>query len=122
MMSDRTKSALVDTLLVGSVALLLAFFYVPIITLVVFSFTGSRMLTLPIETWSTEWYPALFAKGDFIPALKNSALIAAITTIFATVLGAAGPSPGSASASGCRPSSAPSPSRRCSFRSSCSAW
>lgn len=90
MMSDRTKSALIDTLLVGSVALLLAFFYVPIITLVVFSFTGSRMLTLPIESWSTEWYPALFAKGDFIPALKNSALIAAITTVFATALGTAG--------------------------------
>ncbi|SHO63424.1 spermidine/putrescine transport system permease protein [Pseudoxanthobacter soli DSM 19599] len=90
MVSDRFKSALIDIVLVGSVALLLVFFYVPIVTLVVFSFTGSRMLTLPIETWSTEWYGALLAKPDFLPALTNSAMVAAISTVFVTVLGTAG--------------------------------
>lgn len=89
-MSDRSRSILIDVLLVGSVALFLAFLYVPIVTLVVFSFTGSRMLTLPIESWSTEWFGALLARPDFFPALKNSTLVATISMIFATVLGTAG--------------------------------
>lgn len=89
-MSDRSKSILVDVLLLGSVALFLAFLYAPIVTLMVFSFTGSRMLTLPIESWSVEWFGALLARPDFFPALWNSTLVAAVTTVFATVLGTAG--------------------------------
>lgn len=47
MMSQRMRNALVDTMLVGTVVLLLVFFYAPIATLVAFSFTSSRVLTRP---------------------------------------------------------------------------
>ena len=90
MISERLKNALVDTFLVGTVALLILFFYVPILTLVAFSFTGSRVLTFPIEGFSLQWYGELFRKPDFLPAVANSAIVAAISTIFATILGSAG--------------------------------
>ncbi|UNK40686.1 ABC transporter permease (plasmid) [Shinella sp. H4-D48] len=89
-MSQRMRNALVDTTLVGSVVLLLIFFYAPIATLVAFSFTSSRVLTLPIESFSLQWYGELFNKPDFFPAVLNSATVAAVSTIFATVLGTAG--------------------------------
>ena len=90
MISERLKNALVDTFLVGTVALLILFFYVPILTLVAFSFTGSRVLTFPLEGFSLQWYGELFRKPDFLPAVANSAIVAAISTIFATILGSAG--------------------------------
>lgn len=90
MMSQRFKNALVDTMLVGSVVLLIAFFYAPIVTLVAFSFTSSRVLTFPIEGFSLEWYGELVRKPDFLPAVINSAMVAAISTVFATLLGTAG--------------------------------
>lgn len=89
-MSPRFKNAAVDTALVGSIVLLLLFFYLPIATLVAFSFTSSRVLTLPIEGFSFVWYGELFRKPDFLPAVVNSAVVAAISTVFATALGTAG--------------------------------
>ncbi|WP_137935077.1 ABC transporter permease [Mesorhizobium comanense] len=90
MISERLKDRFVDILLVGAMALLILFFYVPIVTLVVFSFTDSRVLTFPIEGFSLEWYGELFRKPDFLPAVANSAIVAAISMVFATVLGSAG--------------------------------
>lgn len=90
MISERLKNTLVDTFLVGTVALLIFFFYVPILTLVAFSFTGSRVLTFPIEGFSLQWYGELFRKPDFLPAVANSAIVATISTLFATILGSAG--------------------------------
>lgn len=90
MMSQRFKNTAVDTFLIGTVVLLVLFFYVPIVTLVAFSFTSSRVLTFPIEGFSLEWYGELIRKPDFFPAVINSALVAAISTVFAAVLGTAG--------------------------------
>jgi spermidine/putrescine transport system permease protein len=90
MIPERLKDRVVDVFLVGTMALLILFFYVPILTLVVFSFTDSRVLTFPIEGFSLEWYGELFRKPDFLPAVANSAIVAAISTVFATVLGSAG--------------------------------
>lgn len=90
MMSQRFKNAIVDTALVGSVVLLLLFFYAPIVTLVAFSFTTSRVLTFPIEGFSLQWYGELLSKPDFFPAVINSATVAAISTVLASVLGTAG--------------------------------
>ncbi|KRB30802.1 MULTISPECIES: ABC transporter permease [Mesorhizobium] len=90
MIPERLKDRVVDVFLVGTMALLILFFYVPILTLVVFSFTDSRVLTFPIEGFSLEWYGELFRKPDFLPAVANSAIVAAVSTVFATVLGSAG--------------------------------
>ncbi|MCJ7994023.1 ABC transporter permease [Rhizobium cremeum] len=90
MMPEHFKNRAISALLVGSMLALLVFLYIPIVTLVAFSFTGSRVLTLPIESLSLEWYGELWRKPDFLPAVINSAVVAATTTVFATLLGTAG--------------------------------
>lgn len=83
----RLRGRLIDLVLYGSVALILAFFYIPIVTLVAFSFTDSRFLVLPFPGLSLRWYGALFEQRDFLTALTNSAIIAAAVTLAATLLG-----------------------------------
>jgi spermidine/putrescine transport system permease protein len=86
----RLELHLINAVLYGSVAGVLVFFYIPILTLVAFSFTESRFLTFPIESYSLRWYGELFASNDAWPALRNSALLASAATVLATVLGTGG--------------------------------
>lgn len=90
MKPQPVRRAVVDAGLVGSMLALIVFFYIPIVTLVAFSFTSNRVLTFPPEGFSLEWYGELFRKPDFLPAVVNSALVAAVSTVFATLLGTCG--------------------------------
>ena len=78
-----------NTVLYGSVAAVLLLFYVPIFTLILFSFSDSRFLFFPIDSFSIRWFGELFQSRDFLPALRNSAVIAMFSTLAATVLGTA---------------------------------
>mgnify|MGYP000489454935 CR=1 FL=1 len=90
MSMHRLETHLANILLYGSVAAVLVFFYIPIATLIVFSFTESRFLSFPITSFSLRWYGELFASKDFWPALTNSALLAFVSTVFATLFGIGG--------------------------------
>ncbi len=85
----RFETRLANFILYGSVIITLVFFYIPIATLVAFSFTESRFLTFPIEGFSLKWYGALFAEKNFLPALWGSLKLAFIVTILSTILGCA---------------------------------
>ena len=66
--------------------LVLAFLYLPVAVLVVFSFSASRYAAV----WggvSTRWYATLFANREIGHALVNSLVIAAATAAVATLLG-----------------------------------
>jgi len=63
-----------------------AFLYVPIISLVVFSFNESRLVTV-WGGFSTKWYGALFGNQQIIGAALLSLRIAAIAASIAVVLG-----------------------------------
>ena len=89
-MNDRLEKRLADIVLYGSVAAVLVFFYIPIATLILFSFTESRFLSWPIPGFSLRWYGELLADRSFWSALGNSAVLAVLATLFATVLGLAG--------------------------------
>jgi spermidine/putrescine transport system permease protein len=89
-MTDRVEKRLADIVLYGSVFAVLIFFYIPILTLILFSFTKSRFLSWPIPGFSTRWYGELLADRDFWSSLGNSALLAVLTTLFATLLGIGG--------------------------------
>ena len=78
---------LANTILYVTMAAALIFFYVPIFTLIVFSFQKGRYLTLPFEGVSLRWYVQLFHNDIALNALWNSTLIAAIAMLIATVLG-----------------------------------
>ena len=71
---------------VASLALGLAFLYLPIISLVVFSFNSSRQVVV-WEHASLHWYEVLMKDAMLLGALKRSLWVAFLTTILAVVLG-----------------------------------
>ena len=63
-----------------------AFLYAPIVSLVVFSFNESRLVTV-WTGFSTQWYAALFNDSQIVEAAMLSLQIAAVSATIATVLG-----------------------------------
>jgi spermidine/putrescine transport system permease protein len=75
--------------LAGWTSVVLAFLYLPIAVLVVYSFNSSR-LNIVWEGFTLRWYGALWANGPLLEALQNSLIIAAVTTAASIVIGTAG--------------------------------
>lgn len=69
-----------------SLALMLLFFYGPIIVMMVFSFNDSRSLTA-WNGFSTRWYEDLFSNRNMLEAVKTSVSIAVVATIISTAVG-----------------------------------
>ncbi len=67
--------------------LYLAFLYVPVMFLPLFSFNESAFIAFPIEQFSTKWYVELFDNEPIFAALMNSIKVGAVTSIVATILG-----------------------------------
>src|SRR5690554_2073265 len=73
-------------LLIALLVLGYAFLYLPIISLVVYSFNESRLVTV-WGGFSTKWYVELFQNGPLLRAAGLSIKIAAINATIAVVLG-----------------------------------
>jgi putrescine transport system permease protein len=71
---------------VTSIALGLAFLYLPILILVIYSFNASRLVTV-WGGWSTRWYVSLLGNEAMLNAAWISLRIAFLTACTATVLG-----------------------------------
>jgi putrescine transport system permease protein len=71
---------------VTAVALGLAFLYLPIAILVIYSFNASRLVTV-WGGWSTRWYAELLADGAMLESAGVSLRLAALSASAATVLG-----------------------------------
>jgi putrescine transport system permease protein len=69
-----------------SIALGLAFLYLPILILVIYSFNASRLVTV-WGGWSTRWYVSLLGNEAMLAAAWISLRIAFLTACAATVLG-----------------------------------
>lgn len=63
-----------------------AFFYVPILSMIVYSFNSSRLATV-WGGFSTKWYVSLMSNGQVSAALILSVKIALISATMATILG-----------------------------------
>ena len=66
--------------------LMLLFFYGPIIMTVVFSFNDSRSLT-SWSGFSMQWYEKLWESRDMMDAVRNSVVIATISTFVSVIVG-----------------------------------
>jgi spermidine/putrescine transport system permease protein len=86
-MSHRLEARLVEIILHGSVAAALIFFYIPIFTLIAFSFHEGRYLILPFDGFSLDWYGKLLENANARVALINSTVIAFATMIASTIFG-----------------------------------
>src|SRR4030081_1444107 len=71
---------------IGSVALGLAFLYLPIVILVIYSFNGSRLVTL-WGGWSTRWYAELLNDSALLESAWVTLRIALLSATVATLLG-----------------------------------
>jgi len=61
----------------------------PILVMILYGFndSGPKRVSFRWLGFTTEWYSRLFEKPDLTAALKNSLIIATISTILATILG-----------------------------------
>lgn len=74
------------TLTITLIALVLMFFYAPIVSLMVFSFNESRSLT-SWSGFSLKWYQALFENREMMSAITTTLSIALLSTLASTVVG-----------------------------------
>lgn len=63
------------------------FLIVPLIAIIPVSFSSGSFLSYPLPGFSLQWYEKVLQPDPWIYALKNSAIIAVCSTIFATALG-----------------------------------
>jgi spermidine/putrescine transport system permease protein len=78
-----------DVVAIAFVALVLAFLFLPVAIVVLFSFNDASSTSLPFRGFSVRWYEAAFANELFVTSLKNSVIVAlsaaAITGTIGTV-------------------------------------
>jgi spermidine/putrescine transport system permease protein len=69
------------------VALIFAFVFAPIIFSLIFSFNSQRFPTIPLGSFTTQWYAKIFADPDVWEAALNSLIVSTSTAVIATFLG-----------------------------------
>lgn len=79
-------SGLTERLLGLNAWLVFAFFYLPIVVLVIFSFNDSQRVGI-WGGFTFRWYGEMFRNAAVMSALWNSVIIAVVSTAVATVLG-----------------------------------
>src|SRR6185312_15570057 len=67
--------------------LVVLFLYLPIAILLIFSFNNSEVPSFPLSGFTLHWYHQFLSNGDLKGALQTSAIIAAISSVGAVVLG-----------------------------------
>jgi spermidine/putrescine transport system permease protein len=67
--------------------LTVVFLYAPIVILLIFSFNDAAVPTFPLSGFTFRWYRAFLENGDLRGALETSAIIAALSSVGAVVLG-----------------------------------
>ncbi|MFI6807728.1 ABC transporter permease [Streptomyces luteogriseus] len=67
---------------------ILLFLALPIVVILVTSFSDNAFAAFPPQTWTLNWYKALFADGSKWPAaLTLSAFVACLSTLFSLIIG-----------------------------------
>ncbi|PNG21315.1 ABC transporter permease [Streptomyces cahuitamycinicus] len=82
----RTLAGRISLTAVATVILL--FLALPIVVILVTSFSNNAFAAFPPDSWTLGWYKTLFADGSKWPAaLSMSALVATISTVFSLIIG-----------------------------------
>ena len=68
-------------------ALIVVFLYAPIVVLLIFSFNDSALPTFPLSGFTLRWYHQFLTNPDLQDALKTSAVVAALSSVGAVILG-----------------------------------
>jgi spermidine/putrescine transport system permease protein len=65
----------------------LAFLYIPVLFLPLFSFNDSIYVAFPLKGFTTAWYESMLGNEPMHAALMNSIKVGAVTSVVATILG-----------------------------------
>jgi len=68
-------------------ALFVLFLLAPLALVILFSFTDRTISNFPINALSLQWWDAMLANPQFLPALKNSLIIGATVGLSSAVIG-----------------------------------
>ena len=71
----------------GFFSLVVAFLYAPIVILLIFSFNNSDVPSFPLSGFTLHWYGQFLHNWDLHAALEASAIVAALSSLGAVVLG-----------------------------------
>ena len=71
------------------ILLVFAFLYVPIVIIIIYSFNSTKS-NVVWGGFTLDWYNTLFNDDNVITALKNSLMIAIISTIISAIVGTVG--------------------------------
>lgn len=69
------------------VSLVMAFLYLPIWILIIYSFNDNRTLTWPLTGFTTHWYEQLFQNEQLLTAIGNSFYVATCSTCLTLLVG-----------------------------------
>ncbi len=81
------KDGLISFLLKAYLLVLFLFVFTPIIASVIFSFNSDRFPTIPLGSFSLEWYQLIINDPDIAEAAVTSIIVAICTSILATFIG-----------------------------------
>jgi len=65
----------------------LAFLYLPLVVLVLFSFNSNDITVLPLTGWTLDWYHRAFQNAFMLDALKNSFVVAGAAIVISQIIG-----------------------------------
>ncbi|MFJ8050322.1 ABC transporter permease [Streptomyces luteogriseus] len=85
----QLRSTLAGRITLTAVAtVILLFLALPIVVIVITSFSDNAFAAFPPNAWTLHWYASLFADGSKWPgALSLSVLVASLSTVFSLVIG-----------------------------------
>ncbi|WP_214645161.1 ABC transporter permease [Tritonibacter aquimaris] len=87
-LTQMRRAAMVDKCAwLGFVAAVLAFLYVPIAILVMYSFNASRALSWPMSGLTLDWYRKLAQNEQLLEAIGNSFYVATSATALTLIIG-----------------------------------
>jgi spermidine/putrescine transport system permease protein len=67
--------------------IVMAFLYLPICILIIFSFNDNQITTLPLSGFTWRWYEAVFNNADMQEAIVNSLYVASFATMGCLIIG-----------------------------------
>ncbi len=80
-------SATVRWFLRGYLVCVFIFVFAPIVTSVIFSFNSQRFPSIPLGSFTWQWYETIFSDPDIWEAARTSVIVSISTAILATFIG-----------------------------------
>ena len=78
---------IIRNLLIAYLALIFLFVFTPIITSIIFSFNSDRFPSIPLGSFTWQWYETIFSDPEVWKAAKKSIIVAICTSVIATFIG-----------------------------------